>query len=150
MNVQVLLADAAQTDLSGKVHVLGLGWTTTSAPANPMAVIVRISLDPGEDQESHVCLVRLVGEDGKSVELQGADGVTVPLEVTSVITVEQNADLVPGAPRVASIAFNVGGGVPLKPSQRYEWNATVDGHTKDTWSAPFVTRPSVKESEGGP
>lgn len=146
MNVQVLLADAAQTDSSGKVHALGLGWTITSAPANPMAVIVRVSFDSGEDQEPHVCVVRLLDEDGKPFGLQGTEGETVPLEVTSVITVEKNADHLPSAPMVASIAFNVGGGLPLKPGQQYEWAAEIDGRTHDTWSAPFFTRP--KESDG--
>jgi hypothetical protein len=35
----LLLADSAQVDQNGKVHVLGLGWGRTTTPTPPMALV---------------------------------------------------------------------------------------------------------------
>ncbi|MGH3741942.1 MAG: hypothetical protein ACRDT1_11480, partial [Micromonosporaceae bacterium] len=41
VEAQLILCDSAQTDASGgKVHMLGAGWSITSTPAAPHAVVV--------------------------------------------------------------------------------------------------------------
>ncbi len=45
MRIHLLLADSAQADPTGKVHALGLGWTVTSTPTPPAALIATIWVD---------------------------------------------------------------------------------------------------------
>lgn len=39
MKLVAFLADAAQADPQGKLHALGVGWTTLPTPTSPLAVV---------------------------------------------------------------------------------------------------------------
>lgn len=70
MNLTVLLADAAQIDLSNKVSALGMGWTHTRAPSPPMAIIAFVELTQAD----------LPFTLGIRMELKNADDTLVMME----------------------------------------------------------------------
>lgn len=141
MKVAVLLADAAQTDsASGKVHALGVGWTTTSAPTGPMAVITMITFDHRDEAEgSHSITLTLVDEDYKPVAINPEGQ---HLTVKTDMSLGAKDDVPERGPFVASFAINVGPGIQLEPSKLYRWQASVNDESPESWAAAFVTRPA--------
>jgi hypothetical protein len=63
MDAVVLLADSAATDATGKVHALGLGWTMTSSPTPPMAVVVLFHVPWDQSNVKHNMVLELVDSD---------------------------------------------------------------------------------------
>ena len=74
MRVHVLLADSAQADPSGKVHALGIGWTVTSSPTPPAALIAMVWVDWNESNQKFNLVGSLVDGDGNLIEVEGPDG----------------------------------------------------------------------------
>lgn len=141
MKITVLLADAGQSDASGKTHVLGLGWTVVDAPTSqPMAIVVLVGFD-GQDEAagSHEIVLRLVNDDGSPVKLLDIDG---PVVIKAAVHVDVRADAraSPDAPATGPLIVNVAPGLPLEPGKRYRWVAEVDGRSEQQADAPFVTR----------
>lgn len=126
----ILLADAAVGDPSGKMHMLGAGWSLTGSPTAPSAVAVflRIPWDR-TNQRIHFALF-LVDGDGRQVELGGT-----PIRVDQDIEVGRPPGLQPGTPIDTSFQLSVGS-MPL-PGGRYRW--TLQGGDADT-SIGFTVR----------
>lgn len=145
MKVTVLLADAGQTDSSGKAHVLGLGWTVTDAPTTqPMAVLVLLSFDGSQDAAGrHEIVLRLVGADEVPVEIPGTGD---PVILKAEVDVQPRGDGGMDAPATAPFIVNAGPGLPLKPGERYRWEAVVDGQAEHRADVSFVTRDVVASS----
>ncbi|GAB3458666.1 DUF6941 family protein [Actinophytocola sediminis] len=140
MKVTVLLADSAQSDsATGKLHALGMGWTTTSAVTGPMAVITMVTFERQEEAAgTHSIGLTLVDEEYEPVAINPAGE---HLTVKADVAVGAKGDTVEGAPAVASLAINVGPGLQLEPSKLYRWQASVNDGSAEEWSATFVTRP---------
>lgn len=141
MKVTVLLADAGQSDSSGKTHVLGLGWTVVDAPTSqPMAVVVLINFEGQAEAEGlHEVVLRLVDADGAAVQLPDGDG-TVAIKAAVGLDVRTNAEAPLDAPATGPLIVNVAAGLPLDPGKRYRWVAEVDGRPEQQADAAFVTR----------
>jgi hypothetical protein len=135
IDLTLLLADFAQV-AEGKLYISGAGWTFTSAPSPPMAIAVLASVPWDRANHQYQVDIELMDHDGHSAVL--ADGEAA--KVSGTFEVGRPAGHPVGAPMTVPIAINV---LPLAllPGQRYEWRASVDGETRDTWRLPFNTRP---------
>lgn len=144
VEAHVLLADFAQTDPSGKVNALGMGWSVTRSPTSPMAVIVFVKVGWNETNRAHTMSVSLLTADGAhAVTVPGPVG-EVPLQVQGEFEVGRPAGLPEGSTIDHALAVNIQP-LPLEPG-RYEWRLTIDDREDETWRAAFV----VKSSEGAP
>ncbi|MBF6363190.1 hypothetical protein IU447_24035 [Nocardia farcinica] len=140
MKLIAMLADAAQVDSLGKVHILGLGWSSTSTPTSPQAVIIVADLTPEEAQWSNqrTITVRLCGESGEVVQIPRP---TSP-ETTTTVDLRVELDLMPDDDAHVhrlSVAANIGPGIPIPPG-RYQWVVTVEGEGGVSESVPFTVR----------
>jgi hypothetical protein len=120
IEAQFILCDAAQADPSGKVHMLGAGWSVTSSPTPPhaLALLLRIPWDRANQKIQ----VRTVLED--------ADGHPVALgeppqelRQNAEVEVGRPPGVAPGTPLPATLAISVPP-LPLRPG-RYQWRAEV-------------------------
>lgn len=132
---QVILCDAAVADPSGKVHMLGAGWSVTSAPTSPQAVAVLMKIPWDRANQRLSMTLRLLDADGKPVVLASPDGDRQPIESRGDIEVGRPAGLEPGTPIDASFALSVQS-LPLAPG-RYEWRLDLAG---ESFSAAFSVR----------
>ncbi len=138
MEAQILLADAAQAAPDGKIHALGLGWSTTMTPLPPMAVVVFIKVPWDVSNDMHKAVVQLVNTDGDPVQVPGPLGLQ-PLRVEADFETGRPPGLPKGTPIDLPLTFGLGGGIPLPPG-RYVWELSIDGTTKEGWRAGFVVR----------
>lgn len=125
---KLILCDAAQTDsTSGKLHMLGAGWTVTSSPTAPHAAALMIQVPWDRSNQELPVRVELLTEDGQAVTIPGPTG---PQPIVSEIKLEvgRPAGITRGSTLSAVFAVNVAS-LPLSPG-RYEWRATVDGDTQ--------------------
>lgn len=137
MEAHVLLADFAQTDPSGKVHALGMGWSLTRSPTPPMAVIVMVKIGWNETNHPHHMTLSLLTADGEhAVTVPGPVG-QVPLQVQGEFEVGRPAGIPEGSTIDHALAVNIAQPLPLEPG-RYEWRLTIDDHEEDIWRAAFV------------
>lgn len=120
VEVQVILCDAAVADASGKLHMLGAGWSLTASPTSPHAVALLIKVPWDRTNQKLPLMLELLDADGAPVEL--TDG---PIGVQAEIEVGRP----PGIPAgiMLDSAFTVGlGPLPLLPG-RYQWRASLSG-----------------------
>lgn len=134
MRVTVLLADSAQADPSGKVHLLGVGWTRTAVPTGPVAIVVLLRMESVDEARlpHHVELELIDGENSPMKFLPGP-GTT---RVTATIEPNPAADI--ELPAVAPIVLQLGP-LDLPVDKTLTWRVTVDDKRDDGWTAPFTT-----------
>ena len=138
MDVVLLLADAAQVSPDGaKVHALGLGWDATGTPTPPVTLVVLIKVMWHETNERHHFVLQLRDADGHGVSLQGPHGDQL-VQVEGDFEVGRAPGIPSGTTQTVKLAAGVGS-MPLPPG-RYEWHASIDGETKEGWSASFTVR----------
>ena len=124
VDVQVILCDAAVTDPTGRIHMLGAGWSLTGSPTSPHAVALLIKVPWDRTNEKIPVKLELLDADGQPVLVPTVEGER-PLGAEQVIEVGRPAGVPAGVPLDA--AFTVGlGSLPLKHG-RYQWKATVAG-----------------------
>ncbi|MGH3853271.1 MAG: DUF6941 family protein [Pseudonocardiaceae bacterium] len=119
---------AAQTDsATGKIHMLGAGWTITGSPTAPHAVALMIKVLWDCTNQKLPVRVELVTGDGQPVTIPGPTG---PQPVISQIDLEAGRPpgIAPGSTLSAVFAVNMAS-IPLSPGL-YEWRASVDGRTQ--------------------
>jgi hypothetical protein len=135
MRAMIALADFAETDPGGKVHVLGAGWSVTGPQPGPQAVIGFIQVPPEKAGETIPFTLRLADRDGELVEVQGPAGMQ-PLELGGQVEVREPE----GWDRLTdlNVAFAVNLVLPLPSGQAYTWSLEVDG--KDIATATFYVR----------
>jgi hypothetical protein len=134
LQVQLILCDAAQAEASGKIHMLGAGWSTTSSPTmHAVAVLIKVPWDRANQQLS--LKLSLLDSDGHPVQLETSDGMA-NIENLGVIEVGRPAGVAPGSMLDAAFALTIPP-LPLKPG-RYEWRLQLADHTE---AAPFTVRP---------
>ncbi|MGH3802179.1 MAG: DUF6941 family protein [Pseudonocardiaceae bacterium] len=144
MEAHVLLADFAQTDMSGKVNALGLGWSVTQTPTSNMAVVVMVKVGWNETNQKHRLTLNLLTADGHhAVNVLTPLGMQ-PLQLEGEFEVGRPAGLPEGSTIDHALAVNVNPGLPLTPG-RYEWRLKIDNKEDATWRAAFVVRgPTVE------
>lgn len=127
MRATVLLAHSAHLDQAGIVHALGLGWTTTTAPAPQHALIVFVDVGWSEIGNSFPIRAELVDGDGNRVA-QTEENVI-------------NARRHPVHPEGTSVTIPFVATIPmlnLAVGQRYQWRVTIDGEMHEEWLAGFT------------
>ena len=143
MRATVLLADSAQSDPTGKVHALGLGWSTTVSPTPAAAIVVFIKVPWSETNQRHQFTLELVDADGRGFAPPGPDGQPgAPVAIVDSFEVGRPAGLPPGTDIDHHFTVNLDRGLPLQPGASYEWRLTVDGEHHEDWSARFSVRPA--------
>lgn len=122
LNAQIILCDAAQSDsATGKVHMLGAGWSTTGTPTqHAVVVLIKVPWDLA-NQKLPLQLV-LRDADGRPVAFETPGGLS-EVRGNGEIEVGRPIGLVPGSMLDASFALNVAP-LPLPPG-RYEWHLTL-------------------------
>ncbi|MFY1689022.1 DUF6941 family protein [Plantactinospora sp. WMMB782] len=120
VEAQLILCDAAQAE-SGKVHMLGAGWSVTSSPTAPHAVAVLIKIPWDRANQRLPLKLQLLDSDGRPVKVPTADG-EASIATEAGVEVGRPPGLAPGTMLDASFAFNVPS-LPLAPG-RYEWRMT--------------------------
>lgn len=138
MKAKILLADYAKVS-DGKVDALGMGWTVTSSPTPPAAVVVFFEIGWDETGRTLQVLLELLDADGRPVQVPGPGGPR-PMRIEGELQATRPPGAPPGTPVDLQLAINVGPGMPLVPGQRYEWRLSVDGAGHENWTASFLIR----------
>ncbi|MFI6296896.1 DUF6941 family protein [Nonomuraea sp. NPDC050790] len=120
----LVLADSATTDPgSGKVHMLGGGWSITG-PVVPPAAIVGFLRIPWDEADGNVAFkLRLIDDNGRPVEAAGVDGAPRPISFQGelALTAAQPAgEEAKGVPMNLSFSLTLPP-LPLSPGRVYEW-----------------------------
>lgn len=140
MKIDLLLADSAQVDPSGKIHALGLGWTVTSSPTPPAAVVALVWASWTEANQRFNFRGELVDSDGKAV-VQGDE----PVAFWGQTEVGRPAGIPEGSELMTPLVVGVDAGLLLAPGQRYEWRMTVETRPEPTQGkAAFSVRLPVR------
>jgi hypothetical protein len=139
MRASLLLCDyAAQDAPTGKVHVMGAGWSVTApVAAAPRAVAVFIKVGWTEANEPHKLMLRLIDADGQVVSVEGPAG-KQPLEFQGNLEVGRPPGIPQGSEIDASFVINLTA-LPLVPGQRFTWELEMDG--SGLTSESFYVRP---------
>jgi hypothetical protein len=142
MQAVVLLADSAQVDTSNKVHALGLGWSITSTPTPPAALVVFVKVPWTATNVPHSFALRLVDQDGQPVVAgeNPTSGEPAPLMAEGTFEVGRPPGLSPGMAIDQPIVLPLTQGMALQAGQIYEWRLEIDGHHEESWSAKFLVR----------
>lgn len=139
MRATVLLADAATQDGSGKIHALGLGWSVTSTPLPPCALVVLFRVPWHGANQKHTFVLRLIDADGRAVAIsQGGETTLVGIE--GHFEVGRPPGLPAGTDLDQNLCIPVTGGFELTPGASYEWRLEVDGRHEQDWLARFTVR----------
>lgn len=143
MQAAIVLADFAEMDSSGKVHMLGAGWTFSGPVPSPHAVVVFLKI-PADRAGSPIPVgLRLLDKDRQVVAVPGPGGVqnleiSGQLELAEPDEWDHSMDL--------QAAFPVNLGVLLLQPGRYSWFVDVDG--KEIASTDFTIRSSPPKLAG--
>lgn len=142
MQATLLLANSAEATPVGTVSALGIGWTVTSAPTPPAALVVLMQIPWDQTNLNHTLEITLLDADGYAVQLgQTATGERAPLQITGDFEAGRPPGLPHGTPIDQAMAINVLPGLPLVPGQAYQWQLKIDG--EDIASRRFLVRPAA-------
>ena len=122
MKVTIMLADAAQA-VSGKLYVLGGGWSVTGPSPTAYAIALKVEVPWDETNKRHTLVLRLLDEDGRP------------------------AGVLPGSPIDMPVVVNIGP-MPLPPGRRFVWRLFIDGRSDPAWEVGFATRPAAAKGPG--
>ena len=117
IEVHLILCDAAQAS-SGKVHMLGAGWSITGSPTAPHAVAVLMKVPWDRANQPMPLRLQMREADGSPVSVPTPEG-AISIAAEAKIEVGRPPGLAPGSMLDASFALNVPS-LPLVPG-RYEW-----------------------------
>jgi hypothetical protein len=126
LEAQLLLCDAAVADPSGKLHMLGAGWSMTSSPTAPQAVAVLLKIPWDRANQRIPVVLQLFDPDGRPVVLATPEGAQ-QIVIRGEVEAGRPAGVSPGSLLDAAMAFNVPP-LPLDPG-RYQWRLDVAEQT---------------------
>ncbi|MBX6370925.1 MAG: hypothetical protein IRZ02_01530 [Acidothermus sp.] len=142
MHATLLLCDAAQVDPSGKVHILGAGWTVVAAaPTGALpgqAVVVLVHVPWHRTDEEHRLRLRLEDADGRAVVV-GPPENPQPLVHEQFLRVQRPVGAPAGITVDVPVVVTIGPGLVLPPG-RYAWRLEIDGETQEDWMVSFHVR----------
>jgi hypothetical protein len=141
MRLTMLLADSAQA-VSGKLYVLGGGWSVTGPAPTPSALAIKIDVPWDEGNKKHRFRLTLVDGDGQPVMVPTAVA-PMPVEVGGEFEAGRPVGLKPGTPLDVVLALNIGP-LTLQPDSRYVWRMWIDDQTREDWEVSFSTRPKAR------
>lgn len=128
LEIKLILCDAAVADPSGKLHMLGAGWSVTGSPTAPQAVAMLIKIPWDRANQKIKLSLRLLDPDGHPVTLPGLDGSATPIAHEGEIESGRPAGLASGSMLDAAIAISI----PSMPlgAGRYEWRLHLGDQTE--------------------
>ena len=88
MRASIILADFAETDPGGKVHILGAGWSVTGPQPGPQAVVGFLQVPPEQAGAAILFTLRLTDQAGAVVEVQGPAGMQ-PMEASDQVEIRE-------------------------------------------------------------
>jgi hypothetical protein len=137
----VLLADSAAADqASGKVHLLGAGWSITASPLPAHAVVALVGVPWDQTNRQHAIRLALLDAAGVRVLAPAADsGEPAPVALEAKLEVGRPPGLPPGSVIDAPFMVSIPAGLPLAPG-RYVWQLEINDETQENWSASFLVR----------
>jgi len=138
MNALLILCDSAQTDPTGKVHALGMGWTVTSTPTPPAALLVFIRVPWTAANTRHSLLIELLNADGQTVP--SPENSNLPVKVEGQFEAGRPPGVPPGMTLEQSITIPLRAGFDLKPGEVYNWRLEIDGLHEESWAVSFLVR----------
>ncbi|MFB4277645.1 hypothetical protein ACBJ59_20305 [Nonomuraea sp. MTCD27] len=125
----LVLADSATTDKSsGKVHMLGAGWSVTGPAIPPSAVSGFLRVPWDEAGEALRFRLRLVDEDRNGVKVLHGDGETRAVGFEGTLELrdaEPPDEIMEQVPMNLSFAISVPS-LPLPAGRVYEWLFDVE------------------------
>lgn len=134
LQVQLILCDAAQSDSSGKIHMLGAGWSVARlGSAHAVAVLMKVPWDRANEPIQLTLDMR--DQDGglDVLDPSAAPSAERRVHAQGQIEVGRPPGIAPGSLLDAAFALNVAP-LPIRPG-RYEWLLTIDGQQH---VAPFT------------
>lgn len=135
--VQLILCDSAQADpQSGKLHMLGAGWSRTGTPTGPMAVALLMKIPWDRANKQIPLKLSLCDADGHLVEVPTPQGALQVVQ-DGAVEVGRPPGFAEGTDLDASFALNVVP-LPLVPG-RYQWRLDVDDETHTTSFGVYTT-----------
>ncbi|GIH68977.1 DUF6941 family protein [Sphaerimonospora thailandensis] len=147
MRGSLVLCDSAQQDTgSGKVHILGAGWSITGPSVPPMAVVafLRVPWEAVDSVQSFA--IRLLDDSDKPVMMAGGNG--KPVQFAGRLTLgdaDKEAESMARSVDVnTTFVINVSP-LPLEPGHMYRWIFEVNDEELD--SASFAVRASVVNTD---
>jgi hypothetical protein len=129
----LVLADFAEVDASGKVHLLGAGWTATKAGTNMHAVVVFLKVPTDHVGTPIPITLRLTSKNGEVVEQPGLGG-SQRLEIKGQIELQEPAGWDSSIDLGAAFPVNLG--TLALQAGSYTWAVEIDG--KEAATASFV------------
>ncbi len=139
MKVTLLLADAVQA-VSGKLYILGGGWSITGPEPTASAIALKIDVPWLEANKRHKFKLGLVDDDDQPVIVQTPIG-DRPFELTGEFETGRPSGLKPGTSLDVVLAINIGP-ITLKPDTGYVWRCFINDKTREEWQVTFTTRPA--------
>jgi hypothetical protein len=144
MHAHIVLCDSAQLDQgTGKMHMLGAGWTVTGPEVPPFSVVVFFQVPWEEAVGLHAFAIRLLDDDDRSVvPAESREG--KPIAFTGDLRLNPDSPLLEESAKKVDIhsAFAVNApSLKIASGERYRWVVEVDG--KEIGSMAFVVRPEV-------
>lgn len=139
MQATLLLANAAEQP-NGLLYAMGLGWSVTSAPTPPAALVVMLKVPWDQANQSHSFALRLVDADGHDFNIAPSPGAAAQaLAIDGSFEVGRPPGIPRGTALDHNMTFTLVGGIPLTPASSYEWRLTVDG--AEVAQCGFYVRP---------
>ena len=149
VTVNLLIADYAGADQSGKLNVIGggiqvVGFDPQTGVTAPFAVVAELQFPSQVFNEDYSFELILEDAGDEAVTLPGI----VPGGEHQTMRIGHNAKVeepsFPGRnvprrslPSRANWVINLNTGIPLPPGQVYHWRVKIDLDTRDDWSLPF-------------
>jgi hypothetical protein len=143
VKVTLVLADMGQNDSTGKLNILGAGWSVTAVgptgvtPDSALAIFLEAPWDRC-NQPLEVVL-DLVSDDEEPVNISMGETRT-PVRLAHTLVAVPAPGAPNGSPGFVSFLLNLRGGLPLAPGNWYKWRATVDKEHEDLWEARFYVQ----------
>lgn len=138
MQATLVLCDFAEIDSTGKVHILGAGWSVTGPAPAPQGIVAFLKVPAERAQSPIQATLRLLDQERHLVEVPGIGGTQV-LEISGQIEMQMPETWDHALDLSASFAVNVGP-LPLTRGMTYSWTIEIDG--KELASVDFLVRPS--------
>jgi hypothetical protein len=145
MRAAIILADFAQTDPAGKVHIVGAGWSVTGPQIGPQAVVGFIQVPAEEGPSTLSFVLRLSDLQGNLVEVPGPAGMQ-PMELGGQVEVQEPDEWDRESDLNAAVSVNVL--LPLPIGHSYTWSLEVNG--KELATTTFYVRSAAPRASVEP
>lgn len=142
--VNLVLADYASLDGTGKVNALGVGWQATGVDPStgstaPQAVVLFIDIPAAHVGEIFAVELGLYDDSDELVQVPGPIGDLQPLRIGQPVQLARS--MVPGVSKPPWCHFQLvvhfANGLPLTPGREYTWQASIDGDDSRLWQSSF-------------